>query len=314
MNYNESYESNPYESKTDERFVSTIDDPLKFFMAYLKDDGEDYMKLRFESYKEPDGEFDKEKGLIYIQKCLQQGIQRGELLNELTNCQEYYLSFPEFACEELVKQANISLTRIKEKNKSNGDDQELKLYKKIIVECVEIHKDLIANPKLNFSFELAYLIKAMHDKAIILFEKYHPHIAISISSKKYFQDIEDSTGFKLKAQVRISTMRDFYDRLIQHSYIANRDVKSFDVFFHGGLPKIKINWVKELSELKCFIDCICQNTILEKVPGQKWKKLNQIFACKGEELSPKWYRNHNLKDKKKKRLIEGIVSVLLPRQ
>ena len=59
MNYNESDEINSYESKTDKRFVPTIDDPLKFFKAYLKSGGEAYMKSRFESYEELNGEYNK---------------------------------------------------------------------------------------------------------------------------------------------------------------------------------------------------------------------------------------------------------------
>ena len=313
MNYNESDEINPYESKTNELFVSTIDDPLKFFKAYLKSGGEDYLKLRFESYKERDGEHDKEKGLIYIQKCLPPGIQRGELLDEETNCREYNLTFDEYFREELTRQAKLTSALIQEKRRTNGDDQDLKLYKTVLNECVDIHKEIMARVKLNFGIELGFLIHALYKMAFDLFEKDHPKIPASIFAKRYFQKQKDPniTGFKLKPHIWFLRRKDFYDGLIKYSYIANRDVKSLDEFFRGEKPVAKINWIKKLNELKYFINRICNKEILEKVPGQQWKYLGEIFTCNGEELPLDWNRKRNyLKDKKKKTSIDRLTNML----
>ena len=308
MNGNES-------DKIDGRFVSTLDEPLKFFKSYLNLGGEDFLRSRFMSYYEPDGEYDEQKDLIYIQKSFPPGVQRGELLNEETNCQEYFLSFSEYVPEELVRQAERSFALINEKSQSAGNDQELKLYNKILIECTEIHRKISANVDLNFSIELDYIIKALVNKTFDKFEKYHPRTPLVIATKKYFQEPEtlNQTGFKLKKQVRNSRLREFYDSLSAYSFIKDQDNLSLNAFFNGEIPKRKINWTKELNELKYFIDCISDELILEKVPGQQWKYLDDIFIFQGEQLPYSWHRNHNkLKDKKKRASIANLTNMLRP--
>lgn len=301
----------------DERFISTDNDPLKFFKAYLKSDGEEYLKKRFESYDEPyDGVYDPEKKQICHQKCLQEGFQRGALLDEETNCYEYYIDFDEYVRDELTQQAKNSESCIQEKRKTNGDDQDLKLYKMILNECVDIHKEIIARTKLNFRIELGFLIHALYKKALELFEREHPNIPSSILAKRYFQKQKDPniTGFKLQSLIWYSKSREFYKSLIDQRYITTRDIKSFDKFFRGEIPKPKINWRKDPHELKYFIDCICNDSILEKMPKQQWIYLDEIFTCNGAELPLNWHRNRNkLKDEEKKKTIDRLTNMLLPR-
>ena len=301
---------------TDSRFVSTLDDPLKFFKAYLRLGGEAYMHEMFTSYKEPDGEYDEGKDLICIQKCLPAGIHRGALLDEETKCREYFLSFPDYVNEEFSNQARTSDKLIRDRHTTNGDGQDLKLYKKILIDCVDIHKEIHSSIKLNFLLQLSFLMNALYNAAVELFERYHSKTSESIIARKYFQNIEDTniSGFKLKGQVRCHTLRDFYDRLIEREIIKNNDIQSFDEFLRGEIPKRKINWLKAPHELKFFIDQLCDITILEEVPGQRWKYLDQIFICQGNELSPLWYKHHNkLKDKGKIALMIDITHMLLPK-
>lgn len=135
----------------------------------------------------------------------------------------------------------------------------------------------------------------------------------SINRNVSKQDDSNITGFKLKAQFSNKHMGDFYQQLITNGFILTLiDIKLFNSFFRGEIPERKINWRKDLHELKYFIDCICNDEILEKKPGQQWKYIDKIFTHDRKKLPENWQRNHNkLKDNKKKDIINLITDMLL---
>ena len=303
-------------SLTMEPFISTIELPLKFLFSYIKYEGESYLHRQFVRADEIDFNYIPERDVIYVQKILPRNDTRGELLDEDTNTREYELSFPEFVQEAFEEQLKITKGLIYQKSKSNGDDQDLKLYIHILLNCLDFQISIDKTPELNFRPDLNNFISKVLTYVYNKFERDHSKTPEIQRVKRYYKTRTDSncTGFKLKPPPRNAPLKDIIDRLYKNEFITkSKNSDSLNQFFNGEMPKHRIDWNKELHELKYFIDVIIEGKILLNKPGQQWKNMQNIFTCQGEELKRGWYKKHNkLKSPEKRLAIEEIASMLSP--
>lgn len=297
-------------------FESTIESPLRFLSSYLQYEGESYLHKQFVSADEVDFRFIPQRDAIYVQKRLLPGIVRGELLDEETNTREFYLTFPEFVQEEFEHQYILSHNLIHEQSKLNGKDQDAKLYSMILIDCLEMQKVVDSNEHLQFSKILNDCISRILTYAHRKFEQRYPNSAEIRRVKSYYEKKKESniTGFKLKTQTRNGTLLEFIGYLRRHSFVTAKATPAAILqFFQGKIPRSKIDWAKDLHELKYFIDLICNDEILDKKPRQQWKYLDKVFSCKGQDLSKNWHRNNNkLKNNQKRIALEALATMLRP--
>lgn len=299
-------------------FKSTTESPLRFLTAYLYNDGESYLQKQFESSALPGFTYIPERDINYVIKILPHGDNRGELLDEETNEREFELSFPEFVREVFIEQLKITKGLIYQQSKQNTDGHDLKLYKHILIDCLYIQKSIDNIPELNFKSELSKFNSSILSDAYNKFERYHPKTPEYQHVKQYFRKKTDSncTGFKLNPPPRNASLKDIFERMMAKEFVAKGKMTevSLHQFFNGEIPKSKINWEKDLYELKYFIDVIIDGGILLKNPGQQWKYMKDIFTCQGEVLEKDWNKNHNkLKSPEKRQAIENLASMLRSR-
>jgi len=297
-------------------FESTIESPLRFLSSYLKHNGEIYLRKQFELSNEPDFCYEGTKGVIIVQKILPRNDLRGELLDTETNTREYELSWPEYVREEFQRQFEKSKRLIIDQSKHNGKDQDAKLYSRILIDCLEAQKHADSLPKLNFQAELNNYIQQILSCAKIHFEKYYPDTIELKRVNKYYEKGEkiNITGFRLRSEFLNSYRNYFLERIYSHEFVS-KDTSAISImqFFYGRIPDNPINWIKDLHELKFFIDSLCTERYLQEMPKQQWKHLRMVFIHDGNELDLNWHRNHNkLKDGEKKVEIIRLIRTLYP--
>ncbi|MDP2891491.1 MAG: hypothetical protein Q8P34_21310 [Bacteroidota bacterium] len=300
-------------------FESTIESPLQFLFAYIKYEGESYLHKQFVSAKEIDFRYNPEGDVIYVQKILPRHQTKGEVLDEEKNICEYELTFVEFVQNEFECQYKISKRLIDDRSGLNGDDQDKKLYKQILVNCLEAQKYIDSLPDLNFITEINQFIRRTLSHVYRKFDIYHSKLPEIKLVKNYYLAKSNSniTGFRLKGEVRSTRQfRIFVDYLFRKQFVTTKtNTVSIEIFLKGGFPKSKIDWCKDLHELKFFIDEMLNAKILEKNPGQPWKYFDQIFTKNGVQLPINWQKNHNkLKDPSKRQAIIDLCSILVPRK
>jgi len=207
---------------------------------------------------------------------------------------------------------------IYQKSKSNGDDQDLKLYIHILLNCLDFQISIDKTPELNFRPDLNNFISRILTYAYNKFEKYYPKTPQIQRVRRYCKTRTDSncTGFKLKPQPRNAPIKDIVERMFTKEFVTGHTKKdSINQFFKGETPKPRIDWNKGLHELKFFIDEIYNDKILEKKKKQQWTRMQDIFTCHGEELKKGWNRNHNkFKSPEKRHEVTEITALLLPRE
>lgn len=303
-----------------EPFESTIESPLRFLFSYLKCEGESYLHRQFVSADEIDFNYIPARDVIYVQKILPRNTTRGEILEEKTNTCEYELTFSEFVQQEFDQQLKITKGLIYQKSTQNGDDQDKKLYKHILLNCLDFQISIDKSPELNFRPELNKFISQFLKYAYSKFEKYYPKTLEIQRVKRYYERRSDSnyTGFKLKPPPRNAPLKDTVELMFIKEFVTKHTKsESIHQFFNGEIPKPekRIDWNKDLHELKFFIDQIYNDDILEKKKKQQWKYIKDVFTCNGEDLEEDWHRNHNkLKDVKKRQGVSKITAMLLPKQ
>lgn len=297
-------------------FESTIDYPILFFKAYLKSDGLTYLQNKFLTANEPDFCYNPSKDAIYVQKMFPPGNLRGELLDEEFNTRDFYLTFPEFVQEEFEQQYIKSYNLILEKSKLNGQDQDNKLYRMILIDCLEMQKAVDSNPNQQFTKIINGYISRIITYVYQKFEKrYSDSLEIRRVKSYYLKRKEyNVTGFKLKTQTRNETLPEFIGYLRRHHFVTVKTKPAAILqFFQGEVPRSKIDWAKDLHELKYFIDLIYTDEILDKKQKQQWKYLDKVFTCQGQDLSGNWHRNNNkLKNNQKRKALEALVTMLRP--
>lgn len=293
-------------------FESTIESPLRFLNSYLKHYGEGYLRKQYELSNEPDFCYDPAKEVIIVQKILPRNNLRGELLNEETNTREYELSWTEYVHDEFKRQFEISKRLIIEQSRKNGKDQDAKLYSTILIDCLETQKEIDSLPKLNFQADLNNFIQQILTFTFRKFNRYYPGITEIKRVDKYYKNRKEInlTGFRVHLQT--ADFEDFLKSLYSNNFVA-KDTPTLSVqqFLTGKIPSVRINWMKDPHELKFFIDCLCNEKYLRKMPKQQWKHLRKVFIHDGDELEENWHRNHNkLKDIHKRIDIINLVSLL----
>lgn len=285
-------------------FESTAESPLGFLNSYLKYDGKEYLREKFESFYGYDYFYDPKKD------CL-------TALDLQTNKIEYELSFPEFVISEFVKQTKITKGLIFQRSKQNSDGQDLKLYKSILIGCLNIQKHIDLLTELNFKPTINKYLSDILTFVYKNFNEQHRNEPVLMRVKNYYskRNKRYNTGFRLKEQIRNKPLSVFFHVLKEEKFISKKS-NFLEVlqFLGGALPTQKIIWEKELNELHYFIVFLCDPSILEKVPGWKWKIQDQIFSWHGNDLPDSWYRNNNkLKNRDKVKAIKNLVNMLRPK-
>ncbi len=298
------------------RVESSFDYPLSFLKRVAEPDGEEYLRFIFENPDEDNCWFNHVTGKLDCIKILPRNDKRGTLLDEETNEREFELSFSEFVEEELEKQIEISKNLIFEQSKQNGQDKDAKLYNIVLLDCLKMQKGIDSSTDHQFTENITRSISKILTYVYNKFESRYPKTREIKSIFSYFQKrkVTNITGFKLKFQKRNASLTEFIGYLKKHRFITgNTSASSVLEFFKGKIPRNKINWNKDLHELKYFIDSICYDDILDKKPKQRWKHLHEVFTCHGEALPKDWQRNNNkLKNPHKKQAIDVLADLLRP--
>lgn len=298
-------------------FESTIEDPLYFFKSFLNYDAYSHLRKNFES-KDPGNDHiynqEKDTAINFSYSDLEEVVGYFEDGYAIPN--EIEWTFDEYIHEEFLNQIRLSDSHILGKSKSNGYDQDLKLYDLLLRDLTDLQKGIDQNLELQFKDELTNGIRQILNHTLRKFNRIYPDIPAYKLAKKYFTGNRNSnfTGFKLKRQARNASIEYFIESLFQHSFVAKIPTKYIKQFLEGQIPEKKINWIKDPHELKYFIEKLNKADILESRPGQPWKYLTEVFTCQGENLSKDWQRNHNLKDSVKKQAIDDRCSMLLPQK
>ena len=298
-------------------FESTINDPIHFIKSCISADWEKYFVYR---YKNPLGMgegFDAKRGIRFVQKSFPYTFDGGELLDEKNNIRQIDVDFEDFVIDEINLQIKITCNLIEKKNRNEGDDVKKGIYRHLVIDCIDLqrHLDLIMDHPLENG--ITHYLKSVLIFLEKLFARYYPKLTELNSAKRYYNKRVDLnlTGFKLKQQVRVSTMRTFIEVIYNEKFVT-KGTRSLSIlqFFKGMIPTTQINWDKDLHELKFFIDCLYDDNVLEKKPLQQWKHLRRVFICKGYELNETWHRDHNkLKGKEKREAIISLVNMLHPK-
>lgn len=300
------------------RIESTLEEPLLFLKRVIQLDGEEYLRFLFENPSAANCWYNQETGYLNCIKILPWNDARGHLLDKETNEREYELIFPEFVKEEFDHQNEITKRLIYNQIKQNGKGQNEDLYSVILIECLEAQKYVDSKLDLNFKEYLNDFIRNILTYVYTKFEKRFPKTSEIQHVKKYYRTRNDSntTGYKLKAEVKVGRQfKDFIEYLYRHEIVSkSTNEESIRQFFYCEIPKCKIDFQKDPHELWYFIKNICNDKILENMPGQKWKYLDQIFTCKGVDLKKDWCRNNNkLKDQEKRQPLFDLTLMLKPR-
>jgi len=297
-------------------FESTIDNPLRFLKAFFRFDGYSFLEKQFVNSDDPDFKYDNKLKVIIAQGILPREDQRGELLDEETNTREYEITFPEYVSNEFVKQFDITKKLIGNQSRHNSDGQDRKLYRMILIDCLELQKIADSDPNLPFKNDVNKYISSVLTYVYRKFNQYHSGIRELVGVMNYYNKQKSNlTGFKLRTQPRNGSVVEFIIFLKMHGFIHRRTAKTSVIeFLDGKIPNTKINWIRDLHELVGFIKMLCDKSILEKKPGHPWKYLDKVFVRNSERLPENWNRNHNyLKNKEKIRRIERAINILRPR-
>lgn len=298
------------------RIESSFEEPLLFLKRVIQPDGEEYLRYLFENPTESNCWFNQETGNLDCIRILPWNDNRGFLLDGETNEREFELSFQEFVQQEFEMQILSSKNLINKQSKTNGKDQDAKLYSIILLDCLEIQKAVDSDIDFVFYHLVYQYIRQILTYVFRKFENRFPNTIEIKRVNNYYNKKKESnlTGYKLKPQQRNSHLIDFFSYLRDHGFVTKKTrYTSIYEFFQGKIPKKKIDWNKDLHELKNFIDKICTNEILDKKPGQRWKHLNNVFTFHGDELPNNWHRNNNkLKDSAKKSAIDDLSNMLRP--
>ena len=299
-------------------FVSNLDDPLGFFKSCLIYDSYGFLLEKFRSY-DPDNDHiynpNDDTVIYYSYSDLEEGIGYFEDGHAIPN--EIVLTFDQYINKEFLDQVHLSQSLIFEKSKSNGYDQDLKLYNRLLTDLTNLQKGIDKSFDLNFKDELTSGIHQILKYTLKLFSRTYPNIPANRLAKTYFTGDRNSniTGFKLKYQDRRFPIDVFIERLFLHTFVTKTSPRYIKQFLQGEVPDEKINWNKDQHELKFFIDKLYDSAILESKPSQQWRYITQIFTWQGEELPKNWHRNHNkLKNQEKRQAIIDLCSMLLPRR
>lgn len=301
-----------------EEFESTIESPMLFFISFIKLSGVEYLHKQF-VYPEANYMFYcAERDVIEVEEHFPWGYSRGKLIDEETNKYAYDLTFPEFVKFEFDRQFEITKGLINRRSIQNGDDQDLKLYKRLLLFCIKFHKIIDSSPELEFKNDLIRFTKKLFVFSYKKFESFHPKTDLCKRLLAYHKNQRNTniTGFKLKAQIRNAPLRETIELMFNNDIVTRKTKReSLEQFFDGEIPKGKIDWYIHPNEIYYFIDKISDSEILDRKPGHKWKSLDQMFTNDGVELPANWYRNCNkLKDNGKKGKIDELVLMLSPRR
>lgn len=296
---------------------STTESPILFLHHYLQNDGKTILKERFSNEDEPDYKFDSDRNIIIAQGILPRNDKRGELLDEETNTREYTITFKSYLKKEFQKQLDLSKELIRVQSPKNTTDQNERLYRQLLTECLDIQKWIDSQIELSYSAEIENFISKILTYIWRKFNRQFPAIPEIKQVRKYFntRGKPNATGFRLKPQPRNGSIDDFYEYLKGRKFISQRTKKESVVqFLKGQIPHNKINWKKGLHELAGFISQLCDDSILLDKPKQPWKHMDNVFKIDGEILPENWQRNHNkLKSDVKRAEIARAIHILKPR-
>jgi len=297
---------------------STHESPLLFLHHYIQHDGTTFLRQRFVSYRASNYYYSEEQDVIIAQGILPRNDKRGELLDEETNTREYTITFKEYVIEEFQKQLTISKKLIREQSKSNTDGQDLKLYKRTLIDCLDAQKWVDSQRDLKFKKEIESLIRGILTYVHRKFYKYYSTIPEYKAVKDYYDNkrVGNITGFKLKTQVRNARIKDIFELMLGNFISRKTNRKSFEQFLlEGAKPQSPIDWNRERNELWYFITKLCSEEILQNRPKQRWKNLDGVFTQNGTKLESNWYRNNNkLQNLEKIEEIDSLVRLFQPKK